>query len=117
MARCKDDQHRNDARWIIAKSSGIDAHGRRFSKGERVFYYPALGEIVSGARAEQAARQLLSIVEVPMAKPRAEIIPEYNFRFAALPALRGAVESEPLSDELSAVPSSAVSPGSPGNAV
>lgn len=115
MARCKDDQHRNDARWIIAKSSRIDAHGRRYGRGERVFYYPVLGEIASGARAEQAA--LLSIVAVPVVKPRAEIIAENNFRFAALPALRGAVESKPLSDELSAVPRSAVRSSSPGNAV
>jgi hypothetical protein len=67
MAGYKNDPHSNDARWIIANSSGIDAHGRRFGKGERVFYYPALREIVSGERAEQAARQLLSIADIPAA--------------------------------------------------
>ncbi|MGZ8325061.1 MAG: hypothetical protein ACXWU8_06795 [Rhodoplanes sp.] len=72
MAGYKDDPHRNDARWIIAKSNGIDAHGRKFGKGERVFYYPALREIVSGERAEQAARQLLLIANMPAAQPRAE---------------------------------------------
>jgi hypothetical protein len=68
MAGFKIDSHRYNARWIIASFSGIDAHGRRFGKGERVFYYPALGEIVSGKRAEQA--ELLSIADIPAASPR-----------------------------------------------
>jgi hypothetical protein len=57
---------------LRTKSNGIDAHGRKFGKGERVFYYPALREIVSGERAEQAARQLLLIANMPAAQPRAE---------------------------------------------
>ena len=54
MAEDKNNPRRYDARWVIARSSGIDAHGRRFGKGERVFYYPVFHEIVSGTRAEQA---------------------------------------------------------------
>ena len=54
-------------RWISSKlreilavgGASVACCGRRFGKAERVFYYPALGEIVSGTRAEQAARQLL----------------------------------------------------------
>jgi hypothetical protein len=33
MTENKNDTHRHDPRWIIAKSPGIDAHGRRFGKG------------------------------------------------------------------------------------
>ena len=76
MAGYKDDLHRSDARWIIAKSNGTDAHGRKFGKGERVFFYPALREIVSGERAEQAARQLVLIANMPAAQPRAENNPD-----------------------------------------
>ena len=62
MTRNKNDTHRHDPRWIFAKSSGIDAHGRRFGKGERVLYYPVFHELVSGARAEEAS--LISIVNI-----------------------------------------------------
>ena len=60
MARYMGNPYRIDARWIIAKYPGTDAHGRRFGKGERVFYYPALREIISGERAQQASRKLQS---------------------------------------------------------
>jgi hypothetical protein len=62
MTENKNDTHRHDPRWIIAKSPGIDAHGRRFGKGERVLYYPVFHELVSGTRAEEAS--LISIVNI-----------------------------------------------------
>jgi hypothetical protein len=60
MTENKNVTHRHDPRWIIAKSPGRDAHGRRFGKGERVLYYPVFHEMVSGMRAEEAF--LISIV-------------------------------------------------------
>ena len=60
MERYSDNRYRIDARWITAKCPGTDANGRRFDKGERVFYFPALREIISGERAEQASHQLQS---------------------------------------------------------
>ena len=54
MAKNKNDPHRHDPRWIIAKFAGIDAQGRRFGKGDRVFYYPVFDEILSGTRADEA---------------------------------------------------------------
>lgn len=62
MTENKNDPHRHDARWIIAKSPGIDAHGRRFGKGDRVLYYPVFHEMVSGIRAEEAV--LISIANI-----------------------------------------------------
>jgi hypothetical protein len=62
MTEIKNGPHRHDARWIIANFPGIDAHGRRFGKGERVLYYPGLHEMVSGTRAEEAA--LISILNI-----------------------------------------------------
>jgi hypothetical protein len=60
MTENNNDPHRHDPRWIIAKSPGIDALGRRFGKDERVLYYPVFHEMVSGIRAEEAF--LISIV-------------------------------------------------------
>lgn len=60
MTENKNTPHGHDPRWIIAKSPGIDAVGRRFGKGERVLYYPVFHEMVSSIRAEDAF--LMSIV-------------------------------------------------------
>ncbi len=60
MAGNKNYPNRYDARWVVAKSSGVDAHGRRFGQGERVFYYPILQEIVSGKRAKEAELLLIA---------------------------------------------------------
>lgn len=48
--------YRNDPRPIIAKYSGMDAMGRRFSKGDAVTYYPASRKIYAGEAGVQAMR-------------------------------------------------------------
>jgi hypothetical protein len=45
-----------DPRWITAKYAGTDKDGVPFRKGERVFYYPVSRTILTGDKAEQAAR-------------------------------------------------------------
>lgn len=48
---------RNDPRWIIAKYAGTDQDGRAIKRGDRVFYYPLTRAMLTGEKAEQAARE------------------------------------------------------------
>lgn len=48
-------RYRNDPYWITAKYPGVDAKGRAFKKGEKIFYYPLTKTILSGGEAEDAA--------------------------------------------------------------
>jgi len=48
-------QYRNP-RWIYAKFAGTDANGRRFSRGDTLFYYPKDKRILSGEAAHVASR-------------------------------------------------------------
>lgn len=46
-----------DPRWITSKFAGIDANGRQFKKGDRIFFYPIGKRILTGEAAEQASRE------------------------------------------------------------
>ena len=46
----------NDPRWITAKFDSLDANGNAVKKGDRIFYYPLTKTVLTGEKAEQAAR-------------------------------------------------------------
>jgi len=48
--------YRDDPRWITARYNGVDADGNAVRKGDRVFYYPRGKVLLTGEKAEQAAR-------------------------------------------------------------
>lgn len=54
---------RDDPRWMTAQVDGTDHHGNAIRRGDRVFYYPRTRTLLTGARAEQAARDFAAAVD------------------------------------------------------
>jgi hypothetical protein len=52
-----------DPYWTTARFDGRDADGNTVRKGDRIFYYPATRSVLTGAKAEQAARDSSAAVD------------------------------------------------------
>lgn len=53
----------SDPYWTTAKFHGRDVDGNPVRKGDRIFYYPSTRSVLTGAKAEQAARDFSAAVD------------------------------------------------------
>lgn len=54
---------RGDPYWTTARFNGRDADGNQVRTGDRIFYYPLTRTVLTGAKAEQAAREFAAAAD------------------------------------------------------